>query len=68
MAGLQKAIAQLMEGRPERPVARSDPPALAQLLGQVRQRVAPAEGVRAEAFARELFGKAHALLAEAATS
>ncbi len=66
MAGLQKAIAQLMEGRPERPLPRTEPPALAQLLDQVRQRVAPPDGLHAEAFARELFGRAHALLAERA--
>ena len=65
MAGLQKAIAQLMEGRPERPAQPAEQAALAQLLAQVRQVVAPAERGHAEAFARELFGKAHALLAEA---
>jgi glutamate dehydrogenase len=65
VAGLQKAIAQLMEGRPERPAQRTDPAALAQLLGQLGHRVVAADRAAAEAFARELFGKAHALLAEA---
>ena len=65
MAGLQKAIAQLMEGRQERPPERTDPAALIELFDQLRERVPPAERSRAEAFARELFGKAHALLAEA---
>jgi glutamate dehydrogenase len=65
MAGLQKAIAQLMESRKERPaVADTDPPALAQLVAQLQLRVSPSERVLAEAFARELVGKAHALLAD----
>jgi glutamate dehydrogenase len=64
VAGLQKAIAQLMEGRQERPAERTDPAALVQLFDLLRERVAPSERSRAEAFARELFGKAHALLAE----
>jgi glutamate dehydrogenase len=65
VAGLHKAIAQLMEGRQERPPERIDPAPLADLFNVLRERVAPAERPRAEAFARELFGKAHALLAEA---
>ena len=65
MAALQKAIAQLMEGRQERPEERSDPPALAQLLAQLRERVAADDRANAEAFARELLGRAHAVLASA---
>jgi len=60
---LQKAIAQLMESRQERPEERSDPPALAELLAQLRERTLAEERAHAEAFARELFGKAPALLA-----
>jgi len=62
VAGLHKAIAQLMEGRQERPLQHADPAALASLLDQLRERVAPDDRVHAEAFARELFGKTHAAL------
>jgi glutamate dehydrogenase len=64
MPGLQKAIAQLMEGRKERPADHTDPPALAQLLAQLRLRVSPDARALVESFARELIGKAHALLAD----
>src|SRR4029453_9189114 len=64
MASLQKAIAQLMEGRHERLEERTDPPKLAQLIAELRPRVAPADRVHGEAFTRELIGKAHTLLAD----
>src|SRR5262245_20485918 len=64
MPALHKAIAQLMEGRRERLAEPTDPPALAQLIAQLQLRVAPADRAHAEAFARELIGKAHALLAD----
>jgi glutamate dehydrogenase len=62
---LQRSVAQLMGGRAERPGERTDPPGLVELLNQVRTRVAPTARAHAEAFARELVGKAHVLLAEA---
>jgi glutamate dehydrogenase len=53
VAGLQKAIAQLMEGRQE----RGDPPALARLLAGVSERVIPAERAHADVFAREIWAR-----------
>jgi glutamate dehydrogenase len=64
MAALQKAIAQLMEGRQERSEERTDPPKLAQLLAELRVRLEPADRLAGEAFTRELVGKADALLTE----
>jgi glutamate dehydrogenase len=60
VAGLQKAIAQLMEGRQERPQEQADPPALAALLAELNGRVPAAERSLCEVFAREFFAKAPA--------
>ena len=66
MAVFQKAIAQLMEERRDRTTESSDPPALARLLFQLRDRVSAAEQPLIEAFGRALFAKASPALLDSA--
>jgi glutamate dehydrogenase len=55
-----------MEDRQAQPAREADPPVLQQLLGHLANRVSGTERPLVEAFARELFGKATALLLESA--
>ena len=66
MAVFQKAIAQLMEERRDRATESSDPPTLARLLFQLRDRVSTSEQPTIEAFGRALFAKVSPVLLDSA--